>query len=114
MITKILTAIGAFFARMFSRDFASKLLAGIEAAAPYLSLAYGFVETAAKMTANRTDDEILALAKEFGVPALLDSDADKGVVIGRIVFQALKKRYPDAADRALNRAIEIAYGAVRP
>ena len=111
---KFLSAIADFFMRLFSRDFASKVMKGIEAAAPYLSLTYGFVETAAKMTPNRTDDEIVALANELGVKALFDPNQDKGMVIGRIVFAALKKRYPEVADRVLNRAIEIAYGAVKP
>jgi hypothetical protein len=109
-----LEAITSLFARLFSRDLAAKLLQGVEAAAPYLALAYGFAETAARTTPSRTDDEILALARELGVPALLDPGEDKGVAIGRVVFRALKKRYPEAADRVLNRAAEIAYGALRP
>jgi hypothetical protein len=109
-----LEVIAGFLARLFSRDFATKVLQGVEAAMPYLALAYGLAETAARMTPNRTDDEILALAQELGVPALFDPGQDKGAAIGRIVFRALKKRYPEAADRVLNRALEIAYGGLRP
>jgi hypothetical protein len=113
-VKRVLEAITNLFARLFSRDFAAKLQRGIEAAAPYLAVAYSIVETAARLTPTRADDEILALAQELGVPALFDASEDKGIAIGRIVFRALKKRYPEAADRVLNRAIEIAYGALKP
>jgi len=113
-VKRLLEAITNLFARLFSRDFAAQLQRGIEAAAPYLAVTYGFVQTAARLTPTRADDEILALAQELGVPALLAPGQDKGVAIGRIVFRALKKRYPEAADRVLNRAIELAYGALKP
>jgi len=113
-VKRVLEAITNLFARLFSRDFAAKLQRGIEAAAPYLAVAYGFAQTAARLTPTRADDEILALAQELGVPALFDPGEEKGIAIGRIVFRALKRRYPEAADRVLNRAIEIAYGALKP
>ena len=76
-------------------------------------MAYLLAEAAARMTPTRTDDEIFALARKWGVPAAFDAQ-DKGAAIGYIVFQALKQQYPGTADRVLNRAIEIAYGAVKP
>jgi hypothetical protein len=111
---RLLEVITNLFTRMFSRDLAAKLQRGIEAAAPYLAVAYGLVQTAARLTPTRADDEILALAQELGVPALFDASEDKGLVISRIVFRALKKHFGDVADRVLNRAIEIAYGALKP
>ena len=107
-------AVAKLFRRLFRRQTALALLAGIEAALPYISAAYELARMAAKATPNRTDDEIFRLADMLGVPALLQKDEDRGIAIGRIVYRALKLRYPEATDRALNRALEIAYGAVKP
>lgn len=110
---KLWETLTGFFARLFTRDFASKILAGIESASPYFAQAYAFVEIAAQMTPTRADDELVALANRLGVPALFGTE-DKGVAISRIVLRALQMKYPGVPDRVLNRAIEIAYGALKP
>lgn len=104
-----------FIRRLFGAGgLADKLVRGLDAAAPYIRMAYELAEYAARMTPTRSDDELLELARQLGVPALLEPGADRGVLIGQIVLRALRLRYPDATERALRRAIEIAYGAVRP
>lgn len=108
-----MTKVIALLRRLFDRRFASKLAAGAEAAAPYLRAAYEIAAVAAKLTPTRADDELIALADALGVPALWTAE-DKGDAVRQLVFRALKKRFPEASDRALNRAIELAYGALKP
>ena len=111
---RIMEAIANFFRRLFGPGWAERLVAGVEAASPYIRTAYEFASVAAAMTPTRADDELLALAEKLGVPNLWRSEISKGEVIARIVYLALRERYPDATERSLRRAIEIAYGAIRP
>ena len=111
---RIMEAIANFLRRLFGPGWAERLVAGVEAASPYIRTAYEFASVAAAMTPTRADDELLALAEKLGVPYLWRSEISKGEVIARIVYLALRERYPDATERSLRRAIEIAYGAIRP
>jgi len=110
---RFMDGVVALFRRLFSRDMWSRFLRGVEAAAPYLDVAYEVVEFAAKMTPNRTDDELLALAQALGVPAVWKAE-DKGGAIRQLVAAALKAKWPDLPDHTINRIIEMAYGALRP
>jgi len=110
---RFLQSIALFFARLFGADMWQRLLRGVEIAAPYLEFAYELVSIAAQATPNRTDDELLALARQLGVPAIWQSQ-DKGAAIRELVAAALRIKWPDLPDRIINRAIELAYGALRP
>jgi hypothetical protein len=107
-VTNLLKKLGRLFGL-----FGDRWLDGVERAAPYLSIAYEVVETAARLTPNRTDDEIVELARFYGVPELWNSE-DKGAAIRYVVYRVLKHKLPLVPDRVLNRAIELAYGALRP
>jgi hypothetical protein len=111
---RVIEAIANFFRRLFSPGWAERFVAGVDAAAPYLRTAYELATIAAAMTPTRADDELLTLAEKLGVPNLWRSEISKGEAIARIVYLALRERYPDATERSLRRAIEIAYGAIRP
>jgi len=111
---RIIEAIANFFRRLFAPGWAELLVAGVEAASPYIRTAYEFASVAAAMTPTRADDELLALAERLGVPNLWRSEISKGEAIARIVYLALREKYPDATERSLRRAIEIAYGAIKP
>jgi hypothetical protein len=90
---------------------------GVRMAAPYVGEIYQLVRRAAELTPTRMDDEILALCDELGVPRLLHlppSSEERGRVIADIIVAAAKKRWPDAPERRIRRAIELAYGALRP
>lgn len=110
---RFLDTVIALFRRIFNADLWSRLVRGVEATAPYLEVAYEIVKVAAEMTPNRTDDELMALAEHLGVPKIWQSK-DKGQAIREIVYLALKWRLPDLPDRLIYRAIELAYGALRP
>jgi hypothetical protein len=111
---RVIEAIANFFRRLFAPGWAERFVAGVDAAAPYLRTAYELAAIAAAMTPTRADDELLALAQKLRVPDLWRSEISKGEAIARIVYLALRERYPDATERSLKRAIEIAYGAIRP
>ena len=111
---KLLRALARFFTGMFTAEFRARLIAAIEGTAPYLRIAYDFAKMAAAMTPTRADDELFALAEALGVPALWAPDEDRGTVIGRIILAALRRKFPDATDRVLNRARELAYGILNP
>jgi hypothetical protein len=90
---------------------------GVRMAAPYVGEIYQLVRRAAELTPTRMDDEIFALCDELGVPRLLRlpaSGEDRGPVIADIIVAAAKKRWPNAPERRIRRAIEMAYGALRP
>lgn len=100
---------------LFRPDLADKFAEGIRAAAPYLDAAYEIARIAAQFTPTRADDEIFALAEYFDVPSVWrNRDKDPSEAIYEIVYEALSRKYPEAPERQLNRAIELAYGAVRP
>lgn len=104
----------AFFARIFSSETVRNIIRGIRATEPYLPTIYQWVRMVAEMTPTRADDEMLRVADMFGVPLLLAPDADRGAVLADIILQAARRKWPEATDRAIRRAIEIAYGALRP
>ncbi|GIU74776.1 MAG: hypothetical protein KatS3mg004_1863 [Bryobacteraceae bacterium] len=109
----LIDAIKYWLSRLLSRDLVRNVLDGIERAAPYLDTAYELVQTAARLAPNRTVAELASVADALGVPAVWRSD-DKGAAIRELVLAALRWRFPQVPDRVLNRAIELAYGALRP
>jgi len=111
---KLLRALARLFTGMFSAEFRARLIAAIDGALPYLRIAYDFSKLAIALTPTRADDELLALAEALGVPSLWAADEERGTVIGRLILAALKRRFPDATDRILNRARELAYGILNP
>lgn len=101
--------------RLFRPEIADKIQRGLTAAAPYLQTAYEIVALIAALTPMRSDDQILEAARRLGIiQFLIDPAADRGAILRQLALEALKRLFPQAPERQLNRAIEIAYGAVRP
>ena len=101
--------------RLFRPDFGERIQRGLEAAAPYIERAYEVVALIAALTPTRADDEILEAARRLGIiEFFVDPLADRGEILRRLALEALKRLFPQAPERQLNRAIEVAYGAVRP
>lgn len=94
-------------------DLGDVLTSGISAAAPYLPEIYQVVRWVAQMTPTRTDDEIIAAAERLGVPAALNASTTSEA-LAQIVLAWARRKWPDAPERRIRRAIEIAYGALRP
>jgi len=111
-----LKKIVGFLKRLFSPETASAIERGIEVVLPYLNYALDIVRTIAALTPTRVDDEILAVIERYTAPFTLPLPAGqtKGELLHKIALEELRRIFPNATDRALNRAIEIAYGAVNP
>lgn len=90
---------------------------GVREIAPYLPAIYELVRRAAELTPTRSDDELLRAADELGGPVLFDPAtpaAERGRIVAEIVLAAAKARWPQVPERRLRRAIELAYGALKP
>lgn len=101
------------FCGLFGPDMADLVVAGIQSAAPYVPEIYAIVRRVAQLTPTRTDDELLAAAEALGVVPDLNARTT-GDALARMVLDWAKRKWPDAPTRQLRRAIEIAYGALRP
>jgi hypothetical protein len=101
------------FVGLFSPSLADALTSGISAASAYLPEIYQVVRWVAQMTPTRADDEIIAVAERLGVPAVLDAP-DRGEALARMVIAWAMQKWPGVPVRRIRRAIEIAYGAIRP
>ena len=114
-----LKKVGSFIASIFSASTAAKILAGIRAAAPYVSAAMELSAMAAAIVggpAGMTIGTVLAACDKFGVPNLVKSgatDAELQTAIRDAIVTALRLKFPNASTSDLNRAVELAYGAVK-
>lgn len=99
---------------LFGKPLLRKVFGGLKKAEPYLPEIYDYVRTVAQLTPTRSDDEIMRVADMFGVPLLLEPGADKGEVLAEIVLEVARRKWPNVPERVLRRAVELAYGAVRP
>jgi len=90
--------------------------AGLLAAKPYFPIALEISEFAAALTPVTIDDVIVAFAKKYQVDAseIIIAGRPQGDIIRDLVRLVLRKAFPGAADRWLNRAIELAYAKVNP
>lgn len=99
--------------KVFSGDTADLIVRGVDATSQYLPEIYQVVKWIAEMTPTRADDELIRVAERLGVPAILGSH-DRGAAIAAMVIEWARRKWPNAPIRRIRRAIEIAYGAVRP
>lgn len=101
------------FRKIFSVDIADRIVGGVNAVSQYLPEIYQVVRRLAELTPNRTDDELIAAADRLGVSTAVGG-LDYGEALARIAVAWARKKWPDAPERRIRRAIEIAYGAIRP
>ena len=102
---------------LFPKPVARRIYSGIRRTAPYLGPALEIAGLAATiMPGGRTVAGILAVAQKLGVDALLKSDAtdaELDVAIRDVVVAALRLKFPGAGTADLNRAVELAVGAIQ-
>jgi hypothetical protein len=114
-----LKKIAAFFVGLFSKKTADAILAGIRKAAPYIESAMKLAGVVAGIIggpAGKTVAAVLAAAAQLGVDAIVKpdaTDAEIGTALRDIVVAALRKQFPDASLADLNRAVELAVGALK-
>jgi hypothetical protein len=112
-----ITNVSNFFKAIFSSKTSAAILAGIRRSLPLIELALQLAGVAASMTgAGRTINAVLAVAEHLGVPALIKpdvTDAELSAALRDIVANAIKMKFPGASTADINRAIEIALGALK-
>ena len=115
----LISKIAACIVGLFSKKTADAILAGIRAASPYISEAMALASMAASIAGGPTGLTIagvLAAANKLGVQAIIApgaTDAQIGTALRDAVVAALKLKYPNASTADLNRAVELAVGAVK-
>lgn len=111
-----LKSLGLWIAKIFSSGVGKKILAGVAATEKYLPTIYEWAVLAAEIAPQRTKEQIAKLADAFGVPDAIEQygKGDHGKLIAEILFRAAKAKWPMVPDRVIRRAIELAYGAIRP
>ena len=75
----------------------------------YISSAYPIVEFIAIATPTKMDDQIIAVANQLGVKAMLEGSVPKGEVMKNIAVQAARKKMPEVPAEIVARAVEAAY-----
>jgi hypothetical protein len=104
---------------IFTQQNAHRILESIRKAAPYADHALEIAQVGASFCGptGRTVGAILSFAERVGVHPLIAagaSDRELALAMRDIAVEALKKKYPNAANSDLNRAVEIAVGALKP
>jgi len=104
-----------FLVGLFSPSTANKIYAGLEAISPYLPRATSVVMQLAGLTPARTVTQFAEAAAFFGVEIAeqLALKKESGEILAHIAGEAMRKYFPEAANRHIKRALEIAYGAVK-
>lgn len=88
------------------------------AVADLVPLALPIVQTIARLTPNRTDDEILSAFQNYGVAASIEqirsTPADqRGYLLLQLATGVLSRRFPGVATNILNSAIQLAVTGVK-
>lgn len=90
-----------------------RVWASVSKVEPYLDEIAQVVAFVAEMTPNRTDDQIARAAERLGVAVRKDGRTVEEVLAALVLDWAMQ-RWPGAPMRRLRRAIEIAYGMLKP
>ena len=109
----IWSSIGRFFSRLFGSELGSKMMTGVRATEQYLPEIYQVVKWLAQMTPTRSDDEILLAAEKFGAVRAI-AGRRGGEALAAIVVAWAARKWPDAPERRIRRAIELALAALKP
>lgn len=103
-----------FFKGLFSKKTIKAIDNALEAAAPYVAAAIPVVETIIALTPTRSDDEILAVVKHFGLLNLFDMGSDRGTILRDVAVEVVREKVKDRVPTSLlNTSIELAYQAVK-
>jgi hypothetical protein len=113
--SKIIKTIGSIFTGTSNAVIAA-IEAGLVAAKPFFDDALTISEWAAALTPTTIDDVVVAFAQKYevDVSTIVVSGRRQGDIIRDLIRLVLQKLFPGAADRWLNRAIELAYSKIKP
>ena len=112
---KFFAKLASLFRRVFTPTTLSLIEKGLSNTIPYVPEAIQIASWLAAMIKKRTPEEIELAANEARIelPEWVKSSPPH-VAISYIAEQMLKERFPESQLRHIRRAIEIAYGAVKP
>ena len=113
-IVNFLKKVPAILEHLFSREVRDKIADYLERAQELLEPALTSVEIIASLTPNRKDNEIVALAKKYGLgtvtPALIRNEAALGGILLTAAVKELKKRTgTDIPDDYLRTVVQAAF-----
>jgi len=113
-----LSKIGTFFKNVFSANTAAALVKGVKAAAPYVQAALQMCSMVEKFSPNggKTFGTVLRYAESLGINAVFEgevTEASVGTALRDITVKALRAKFPEASTSDLNRAVELAVGAIK-
>jgi hypothetical protein len=104
LLKSFFSRLGSYLSSSASRDMAK--------AVDLVRIALPVVERIARMTPNRSDDELVRLFREYGVPGvdrwlLLDRQA-RGRALMHVATTYIKTLAPEWADRMIDLAVQAA------
>jgi len=103
-----------FFKKLFSSYTSKKIgsvLSILDKVGPLVEKAYPIVKRIAELTPNKTDDQILAVYKQYGVENYFKTGADRAILLrdlAKVVLIQVENINP-VAEYILNLAVELAY-----
>lgn len=113
-----LSKIGNFFKNVFSANTAAALFKGVKAAAPYVNAALQMAAMVSKFTpeGGKTFGTVIRYAEALGITAVFEGEVTEqsvGTALRDITVKALRAKFPEASTSDLNRAVELAVGAIK-
>ena len=107
----------AFFKSILSVFTSGKAEKAFNTVAGIVPVALPIVEAIAGLTPNKSDDEILAAFRRFGVPAIAEIQntpaSQRGYLLLDLATKILAGKYPGVATNILNSAVQIAVTAMK-
>lgn len=113
-ISKILKFIG----KLFTPGESNAIVLGLRQAAPYVKAALELVKIAQSLAPfqGNTWGTVMRYAEALGLPALFEGVVTALKVetaLRDLTVSALRRKFPEASTANLNRAVEIAVGALK-
>lgn len=112
-----LKKIGRFFAKLFSPSTAKAVVKGIQKAAPYVSAALELASIVDKVAPmGKTYGAVMRYAEALGLKYVFEGEVTELKVqtaLRDLTVKALQTKFPEASTSDLNRAVEIAVGALK-
>lgn len=116
-MNKLLDKLKSFFTKVGNYFTSGKADADLQKVAVYIPYALPVVKEIAALTPTRADDEIVALFERYGLPEVQKYLAlpaeERGGVLARVATKILAKAFPNAPERLLTSAVQLAYVGFR-
>jgi len=113
-----LNKIFRFIGKLFTPTVTNAIVLGLRQAAPFVKAALELVTIAQSLAPpqGNTWGTVMRYADALGLPALFEgvvTDLKVQTALRNLTVTALKRQFPEAGTAVLNRAVEIAVGALK-